>query len=85
MVSHLFENSERHRRYKIIREHGLIVPNRLRSWLAKYNEAINLKNSDKQTSTGRFIAFMQLTCGLKFDGLVEGLQYQNDLHKFLLR
>lgn len=68
-----------------MREHGLIAPNRLRSWLAKYSEALNLKKSDKQTSTGRFIAFMQLTSGLKFDSHVEGLQYQQDLHKFLLR
>lgn len=68
-----------------MREHGLIVPHRLRSWLAKYNEALNLKRSDKQTSTGRFIAFMQLTSGLKFDSLIEGLQYQQDLYKFLLR
>lgn len=68
-----------------MREHGLIAPNRLRSWLAKYNEALNLKKSDKQTSTGRFIAFMQLTSGLQFDGLVEALQYQLYLNKFLLR
>lgn len=68
-----------------MREHGLIAPNRLRSWLAKYNEALNLKKNDKQTSTGRFIAFLQLTSGLKFDAIVEGLQYQQDLHKFLLR
>lgn len=63
-----------------MREHGLIAPNRLRSWLAKYNEALNLKKNDKQ-----IISFMQLTSGLKFDGLVEGLQYEQDLHKFLLR
>lgn len=75
---------ERHRRYKIMREHGLILPNHTRSWFAKYVEAIGLKNG-KQFGNGRFLAFMQLTKGMEFDKIVEGLQYEHDLRKFIFK
>lgn len=69
-----------------MREHGLIIPTRMRGWLSKYSDALNLKKSgEKQASIGRFIAFMQLTSGIAFDRIVEGLQYENDLQKFLLK
>lgn len=77
-------DSERHRRYKIMREHGLIMPNRTRSWLSKYSDALGLSGG-KNLSNGRFISFMQLIEGISFDKLLEGLQYENDLKKFLLK
>lgn len=77
---------ERHRRHRVIREHGLILPARMRSWLAKYNESLNPKlKNDRQTSTGRLISLMQLCSGVSFDRIAEGLQYRNDLQIFLLK
>lgn len=67
-----------------MREHGLILPNHTRSWFAKYIEAVELKNG-KQTGNGRFLAFMQLTKGMEFDKIVEGLQYEHDLRKFMFK
>ncbi|XP_031630871.1 transcriptional adapter 2A isoform X1 [Contarinia nasturtii] len=75
---------ERHRRHKIVRQHGLILPNRTKSWLSKYTKAMNLKKStDNQLHSGKFVAFMQLTSGIGFDRIVESLQYEYDLRKFL--
>lgn len=71
---------ERQRRHKIVREHGLIIPNRIKSWLAKCNRIIYQNRSQK---SGKFVALMQLTTGICFDRIVEGLQYENDLKKFL--
>lgn len=79
-----FFDRERYRRYKVMREHGLIMPNRTRSWLSKYSEALGL-SSGKNSSAGRFLAFMQLVDGIAFDKLLEGLQYEHDLKKFLLK
>lgn len=77
---------ERHRRHKIVRRHGLILPNRTRSWLAKYNKALCVKNvSENRMHSGRFVAFMQLQTSIGFDRMVEGLQYEHDLRKFILK
>lgn len=35
--------------------------------------------------SGRFVAFMQLLTGIGFDRIVEGLQYEHDLRKFILK
>lgn len=79
-------NRERHRRHKIVRRHGLILPNRTRSWLAKYNKALSVKNAGgSRMHSGRFVAFMQLLTGIGFDRIVEGLQYEHDLRKFILK
>lgn len=66
-----------------MREHGLIMPNRTRSWLAKYSDALGV-SSGKGTA-GRLVAFMQLTEGISFDKMLEGIQYEHDLRKFLLK
>lgn len=69
-----------------MREHGLIMPNRTKSWLAKYNDALRPKNpTGKYSSAGRFVAFMQINNAITFDRIVEGLQYEHDLRKFLLK
>lgn len=67
-----------------MRQHGLILPNRTRSWLAKYTDALRMQNGSS-TTAGRFIAFMQLTTGIAFDKLIEGLQYEHDLRKFIIK
>lgn len=80
----MFNFRERHRRHKIVHTHGLILPNRTKSWLAKYNKATGLKKChDNNLNSGRFVALMQLTTGLAFDRIVEGLQYEYDLRKYL--
>lgn len=77
---------ERKRRQNIVRRHGLIIPNRTRSWLARYSNALGIKNpNDNRSYTGRFIAFMQLSTGIGFDRIVESLQYEFDLRKFILK
>ena len=75
---------ERHRRYQIMREHGLLLPQHTRSWLAKHQEALGLQNG-KQVTAGRFLACMQLTTGISFDKVIEGLQYENDLKKYIFK
>lgn len=80
----MFNFRERHRRHKIVHTHGLILPNRTKSWLAKYNKATGLKKChENNLNSGRFVALMQLTTGLAFDRIVEGLQYEYDLRKYL--
>lgn len=68
-----------------MREHGLIAPNRTKSWLAKYNDAIRLKSSNGKASAGRFVAFMQLTDAISFDRIVEGLQLEHDVRKYFAK
>lgn len=75
---------ERRRREKIVRTHGLIVPNRIKSWLGKYHKAMGLKKSlDNSIQSGRFVALMQLTSGPAFECITESLQYEYDLRTFL--
>lgn len=63
-----------------------MIPNRTRCWLAKYNKALGVKSSsDGKTRSGRFVAFMQLLDGTGFDRVVESLQYEHDLRKFVLK
>lgn len=78
---------ERRRRYQIIKEHGLLLANRTLSWLSKYSEAMGCnQNSNGKTSTsGRFVAFMQLMTGVGFDSTIEALQYAQDLKKYIFR
>lgn len=78
---------ERRRRYKVIKEHGLLVANRTLSWLSKYSDALgcNQNSNGKTNTSGRFIAFMQLMTGVGFDSIVEGLQYAHDLKKYVFR
>lgn len=59
----------------------------MKSWLTKYRKALGSKeaNDSNQFHTGRFVAFIQLTTGIEFDRMAEGLQYELDLKKFLLK
>lgn len=79
---------ERHRRYEIMREHGLLLTSRTLSWLFKHSEALGCGsgvNTGKVGHVGRFISFMQLTEGISFDMLVESMQYAHDLKKYIFR
>lgn len=79
-----FARRERHRRYRIMREHGLLLPNHTQSWMGKVSEALCLQNG-QSTTTGRFMALMQLTTAIAFDKVVEARQYQEDLKKFIFK
>lgn len=72
---------ERKRRHKLVREHGLIMLNRTKSWISRYRTFQN----PTRTNAGRFEALMQLSSGINFDRMLEGLQYELDLKKFLLK
>lgn len=77
---------ERHRRYKIMKNHGLLVTNRNRAYLQKYAEALQTQNLNKFSGgTGRFVAFMQITTGMQFDNLVESLQLFTDYKKYIFK
>lgn len=80
----LYRYRERQRRYRIMREHGLLLPNHTRSWMGKVADAMCIQNG-KSTTSGRFVAFMQLTTGLAFDRVVEARQYEHDLRKFIFK
>ncbi|XP_070137015.1 transcriptional adapter 2A isoform X1 [Drosophila bipectinata] len=65
---------ERQRRYRVMRQHGLILPNRTVSWISKYMGAFT-----SDASCMRFLGFMQICDPIQFDMLVESLRYYNDL------
>nr|NP_001014634.1 transcriptional adaptor 2a, isoform E [Drosophila melanogaster]AAX52963.1 transcriptional adaptor 2a, isoform E [Drosophila melanogaster] len=70
---------ERQRRYKIMRQHGLIMPNRTVSWISKYVHAFG-----SDASCMRFLGFMQICPDpIKFDMLLESLRYYRELHSQL--
>uniref|UniRef100_A0A1A9WGT7 Transcriptional adapter n=1 Tax=Glossina brevipalpis TaxID=37001 RepID=A0A1A9WGT7_9MUSC len=71
---------ERQRRYKIMRDHGLIMANRSLSWVTKYADTLLT-----ETNCKRFLAFMQLCTPYKFDLLLEGLKHFTELQKMLFR
>ncbi|CAD7005422.1 transcriptional adapter 2A isoform X2 [Ceratitis capitata] len=72
--------SERQRRYRIMRDHGLIMPNRTLGWISKYGEALG-----SESNCNRFLSFMQICNPVKFDMLVESLKYFTDVQKKIYR
>ncbi|XP_030374507.1 transcriptional adapter 2A isoform X1 [Scaptodrosophila lebanonensis] len=71
---------ERHRRYKIMRLNGLIMPNRTVGWISKYAHAFR-----SDTNCMRFLAFVQICNPMDFDMLVESLNYYRELQSRLNR
>ncbi|XP_061394105.1 transcriptional adapter 2A isoform X1 [Musca vetustissima] len=71
---------ERQRRYKVMRDHGLIMTNRTMGWITKYAEPLRSEANCK-----RFLAFMQLCKPMEFDLLMEGLKYFSDVQKAIFR
>ncbi|KAH8315058.1 transcriptional adapter 2A isoform X1 [Drosophila kikkawai] len=65
---------ERQRRYRIMRQHGLIMPNRTVSWISKYIHAFS-----NDTTCMRFLGFMQICEPVEFDLLVESLRHYREL------
>ncbi|XP_036327575.1 transcriptional adapter 2A-like, partial [Rhagoletis pomonella] len=71
---------ERKRRYRIMRDHGLIMPNRTLGWISKYAEALG-----SESNCHRFLSFMQISKPIKYDMLVESLKYFSDVQKKIYR
>ncbi|XP_037948618.1 transcriptional adapter 2A isoform X2 [Teleopsis dalmanni] len=71
---------ERKRRYKIIRDHGLIVSNRTLGWILKYADAFG-----SDANCIKFLSFVQVMKPIAFDKLLESLKYFKDLQKSLFR
>lgn len=74
---------ERQRRYNIIKEHGLIMPNKLISWLHSIDIPALRQKVDK------LLPFMQLMTGMQFQAFIESicLEFQliqriSQLHEF---
>lgn len=63
-----------------MRDNGLILPNRAVRWFTKYSSVFG-----SETNAHRFLSFMQIARGEKFDKLVEGLKYFDDMRKYLYR
>lgn len=70
---------ERHRRYKIIQNHGLILYNKLNSWLHRYDQTLTSQRTDK------LLPFMQFMSGMQFDAFIESLHLEAKLMQKLLR
>ncbi|XP_045511490.1 transcriptional adapter 2A [Colias croceus] len=61
---------ERRRRYKIIQNHGLIMPNKLLSWLKKFDVTITRVKAE------RLLSFMQFMTGMQFDAFMEAMSLE---------
>ncbi|XP_028034170.1 transcriptional adapter 2A [Bombyx mandarina] len=64
---------ERHRRYKIIQNHGLVMPNKLFSWIQKFDLTITRQKAE------RLLCFMQFMTGIQFDAFMESMSLENEL------
>ncbi|KAI5632059.1 myb-like DNA-binding domain-containing protein [Phthorimaea operculella] len=70
---------ERQRRYKIIQNHGLIMPNRLISWMHKFDLTLTRNKWEK------LLSFMQLMTGMQFDAFMESMSLEAELLQKLTR
>lgn len=70
---------ERQRRYSIIQDHGLIMPNKLVSWLQKFDLTLTRPKWEK------LLSFMQFMSGMQFDAFIESLSLETELIQKLVR
>ncbi|KAM3960926.1 transcriptional adapter 2A [Aphomia sociella] len=70
---------ERKRRYKIIQNHGLIMPNKLVSWLQKYDTTLSRHKCE------RLLSFMQFMTGMQFDGFMESMNLEFEIMQRIVR
>ncbi|XP_035448002.1 transcriptional adapter 2A [Spodoptera frugiperda] len=70
---------ERRRRYKVIQHHGLIMPNKLISWLQKFESTLSRQKCD------RLVSFMQFMTGMQFDAFMESISLEQELMQKLTR
>ncbi|GAB0086649.1 Transcriptional adapter [Sergentomyia squamirostris] len=79
--------SERHRRYRIIREHGLLDHQSSASRLRSIEEILSVsqKSTAKVANSQRFGTFMKFLNAENFDQLVASLKHSQDLRSYLYR
>lgn len=70
---------ERQKRYQIIQSHGLIMPNRLVSWLQKFDLTMTRQRWEK------LISVMQFMTGMQFDAFIETLNIEWELLQRIIR
>lgn len=70
---------ERRRRYKVIQNHGLIMVNKLISWLQRFDMTLSRSKSE------RLLTFMQFMTGIQFDAFIESLHLEDELLSKLVR
>ncbi|XP_023951509.1 transcriptional adapter 2A [Bicyclus anynana] len=70
---------ERQRRYNIIKNHGLIMPNKLLSWLKGFDMTLLRIKSEK------LLSFMQFMTGMQFDAFIESLNLEEELFSKIIR
>lgn len=68
---------ERKRRYEIIQHQGLIMPNKLISWVQKFDKYLTRQKSE------RLLQFMQFMTGMQFDAFMEALSSEAELFQRL--
>ncbi|XP_014361681.2 transcriptional adapter 2A [Papilio machaon] len=71
--------TERHRRYSIIKNHGLIVLNRVVSWLKRFDDTL------MRAKTEKLVSFMQFMTGMQFDAFMESLSLEDELLQRIFR
>lgn len=70
---------ERRRRYKIIQNHGLVMPNKLASWVQKFDKTLTRPRAE------RLLSFMHFMTGMQFDAFIESLNLEEELMQSLSR
>lgn len=71
---------ERKRRYRVMSDHGLIMQRKTLAWLSMYSEVFH-----RQSSVGKFAAFMQISDPTSFDFLLESMKLFLDTKRHLYR
>ncbi|XP_068626194.1 transcriptional adapter 2A [Battus philenor] len=71
--------TERQRRYNIIQKHGLIMPNKLVSYLKRFDETV------MRCKTERLVSFMQFMTGMQFDAFLEALSLEESILQRIFR
>lgn len=71
---------ERKRRYRVMRNHGLILQRKTLAWLARYSEVFK-----HHSALGKFANFMQICDPTSFDFLMESLKLFIDTKRYLYR
>jgi transcriptional adapter 2-alpha len=71
---------ERHRRFQVVRDHGLILQRKTLAWLSIYSEIF-----PHHSDLGKMAAFIQISDPTSFDVLMESLKLFFDTKRYLYR
>lgn len=71
---------ERHRRYRVMRDHGLILQRKTLAWLSRYTEVFH-----KHADVGKFATFTQICDPTSLDFLMESMKHFFDTKRQFFR